>query len=106
MCLAEFAVISNLKPNASTERSVDLPQVTSCGPGPVSLPGEFIVCGYLPGLLVGPVSAFAQAFTLPAISTPQWARSGAISKAIRARSTPRTCLPSAKYSATWAGNQT
>src|SRR6266436_4882005 len=53
MCLAEFSVYSNLKPCASTDRIVDLPQVTSCGPGPVSLPGAFISCGYFPGGLVG-----------------------------------------------------
>src|SRR5262249_18055364 len=35
-------------------------------------------CGYFPGRLVGPVNAFAQAFTFPAISAPQCARSGAI----------------------------
>src|SRR6516162_5465310 len=55
MCLAEFSVYSNLKPCASTERIVDLPQVTSCGPGPVSLPGALISCGYFPGGLVGPM---------------------------------------------------
>src|ERR1700738_3580416 len=48
MCLAEFSVYSNLKPCASTDRIVDFPQVTSCGPGPVSLPGAFISCGYFP----------------------------------------------------------
>src|SRR6516165_5403245 len=79
MCLAEFSVYSNLKPCASTERIVDLPQVTSCGPGPVSLPGALISCGYFPGGLVGPMIALAQALTLPTISTPQWPRSGAIS---------------------------
>src|SRR6201996_6119943 len=79
MCLAEFSVYSNLKPCASTERIVDFPQVTSCGPGPVSLPGAFISCGYFPGGLVGPLIALAQALTLPMISTPQWPRSGAIS---------------------------
>src|SRR6266446_4932087 len=79
MCLAEFSVYSNLKPCASTDRIVDLPQVTSCGPGPVSLPGAFISCGYFPGGLVGPMIALAQALTLPTISTPQWPRSGAIS---------------------------
>ena len=42
MCLAEFSVYSNLKPCASTDRIVDFPQVASCGPGPVSLPGAFI----------------------------------------------------------------
>src|SRR5437764_8020154 len=89
MCLAEFSVYSNLKPYASTDRIVDFPQVTSCGPGPVSLPGAFISRGYWPGMLVGPSSAFAQALTLPAISTPQCACSGAISKLIFARSTPR-----------------
>src|SRR6478672_10612403 len=78
MCLAEFSVYSNLKPCASTDRIVDFPQVTSCGPGPVSLPGAFISCGYLPGGLVGPLIALAQALTLPMISTPQWPRSGAI----------------------------
>src|SRR5258707_2858947 len=104
MCLAEFSVYSNLKPNASTESTVDLPQVTSCGPGPVSLPGAFISWGNLPGLLVGPVRAFAQALTLPAISTPQLPRSGAISKAMRARSTPRSCRPSVNSALTRAGN--
>src|SRR5690349_20132001 len=84
MCLLELVVHWNLKPNESTEQTVDLPQVTSCGPGPVSLPGAFISWGYLPGLLVGPVSALAQALTLPAISVPQCAWSGAISKLIRA----------------------
>src|SRR5467141_3696083 len=69
MCLAEFSVYSNLKPCASTDRIVDLPQVTSCGPGPVSLPGAFISCGYFPGGLVGPMIALAQALTLPTIST-------------------------------------
>src|SRR6266436_4741837 len=49
----------------------DLPQVTSCGPGPVSLPGTFISCGYFPGGLVGPMIALAQALTLPTISTGQ-----------------------------------
>src|SRR5262249_6606374 len=104
MCLLEFVVHWNLKPNASAEQTVDLPQVTSCGPGPVSEPGAFMSCGYFPGRLVGPVSAFAQAFTFPAISAPQWARSGAISKVILARSTPRTCRPSANSAATRAGN--
>src|SRR3990172_8323341 len=47
------------------------PHVTSCAPAPVSQPGAFISCGYFPGRLVGPVSAFAQALTFPAISTPQ-----------------------------------
>src|SRR6267142_2606715 len=103
MCLAEFDVYSNLHPYASTERIVDFPQVTSCGPGPVSLPGAFISRGYVPGLLVGPVSAFAQALTLPTISTPQRAWSGAISKAIFARSTPRACRPPAKHSLTQPG---
>src|SRR5262249_52338448 len=65
----------------------DLPQVTSC-PGPVSEAGGFMSCGYFPVRLVGPVRALAQAFTLPAISIPHWARSGATSKVIRARSTP------------------
>jgi len=55
--LAEFSVYSNLKPGASTERIVDLPRVTSCIPGPVSLPGAFISCGYFRGGLVGPVIA-------------------------------------------------
>jgi hypothetical protein len=32
MCLAEFSAYSNLKPCASTDRIVDFPQVTSCGP--------------------------------------------------------------------------
>jgi len=54
--LAEFEVYSNLKPNASTERMVAFPQVTSCGPGPVSLPGAFISRGYWPGALVGELS--------------------------------------------------
>ena len=81
MCLAEFSVYSNLKPCASTDRIVDSPQVTSCGPGPVSLPGAFISCGYFPGGLVGPMIALAQALTLPTISTPHWPRSGAISYA-------------------------
>src|SRR5258707_10031045 len=45
MCLAEFDVYSKSKPNASTERIVDLPQVASCGPGPVSLPCAFIKRG-------------------------------------------------------------
>src|SRR5882724_3112394 len=71
MCLAEFSVYSNLKPCASTDTIVDLPQVTSCGPGPVSLPGAFISCGYFPGGLVGPMIALAQALSLPTISTPQ-----------------------------------
>jgi hypothetical protein len=48
----------------------------------------------LPGELVGPVSALAHAFTFPAMSMPQWARSGAISNLMCARSTPRTCRPS------------
>jgi hypothetical protein len=60
--------------------------------------------GYFPGRLVGPVRALAQAFTLPTTSVPHRARSGAISKAIRARSTPRTCRPSANREATKAGN--
>src|SRR5262245_35153914 len=77
MCLLEFVVHWNLYPKASTEQIVDLPQVTSC-PGPVSEPGGFMSCGYFPGGLVGPVRALAQAFTLPAISVPHWARSGAI----------------------------
>src|SRR6516162_1429604 len=42
MCFAEFSVYSNLKPCASTDRIVDFPHVTTCGPGPVSLPGAFI----------------------------------------------------------------
>src|SRR5215469_14359220 len=71
MCLAEFSMYSNLKPCASTERAVDFPQVTSCCPGPVSLPGAFISCGYFPGGLVGPLMALAHALTLPVISTPQ-----------------------------------
>ena len=79
MCLDELVVQCHLKSKASTVQTVDLPQVASCGPGPVSQPGEFMSCGYLPGRLVGPVSALAHAFTFPAISTPQWARSGAIS---------------------------
>jgi hypothetical protein len=69
MCLLELVVHWNLKPNASTEHTIDLPQVTSC-PGPVSDPGGFMSCGYFPGRLVGPVRALAQAFTLPAISIP------------------------------------
>src|SRR5262245_63155722 len=96
MCLLEFVVHWNLKPNASTEQTVDLPQVTSCGPGPVSEPGAFMSCGYFPGVLVGPVSAFAQAFTLPAISAPQRPRSGAISNVMHARSTPSNFRPSGK----------
>src|SRR5580704_15635946 len=72
MCLAEFSVYSNLKLYAPTERMVDLPQMTSCGPGPVSLPGAFISCGYFPGGLVGPLMALAQALILLTISTPQW----------------------------------
>src|SRR5881392_2253399 len=104
MCLAEFSVYSNLKPCASTDRIVDLPQVTSCGPGPVSLPGAFISCGYLPGLLVGPTSAVAHALTLPAISQPQAPRSGAISQVIFARSTPMSWRPAANNPATRAGN--
>jgi hypothetical protein len=60
--------------------------VTIC-PGPVSDPGGFTSCGYLSGTLVGPVGALAQALTLPAISVPQWERSGAISNVIRTRST-------------------
>src|SRR5712691_11572386 len=103
MCLAEFSVYSNLKPCASTDRIVDLPQVTSCGPGPVSLPGAFISCGYFPGGLVGPMIALAQALTLPTISTPQWPRSGAISYVILARSMPRLCRPPAKHSLTQPG---
>ena len=46
--MAEFNVYSNLKPCASTDRIVDLPQVTSCGPGPVSLPGAFISLKKMP----------------------------------------------------------
>src|SRR6476659_3298065 len=69
MCLLELVVHWNLKSNASTEHTIDLPQVTS-GPGPVSEPGGFMSCGYFPGRLVGPVSAFAHAFTFPAISVP------------------------------------
>src|SRR5215471_18618725 len=103
MCLLELVVHWNLKPKASTDQVVDLPQVTIC-PGPVSDPGGLISCGYLPGRLVGPVSALAQAVTLPAISVPQLARSGATSKVICARSTPRTCRPSANRPATKAGN--
>src|SRR5882762_1113780 len=103
MCLAEFSVYSNLKPCASTDRIVDLPQVTSCGPGPVSPPGAFISCGYFPGGLVGPMIALAQALTLPTISTPQWPRSGAISYVILARSMPRLCRPPAKHSLTQPG---
>ena len=72
MCLAEFSVYSNLKPCASTDKIVDFAQVTSCGPGPVSLPGACISCGYFPGGLVGPLMALAQALILPTISTPQW----------------------------------
>lgn len=44
MCLLESVVHWNLKPNASTEHTIDLPQVTSC-PAPVSDPGGFIRCG-------------------------------------------------------------
>src|ERR1700751_1427256 len=69
MCLLELVVHWNLKPNASTEHTIDLPQVTSC-PGPVSEPGGFMSCGYFPDRLVGPVRALAQAFTLSAISVP------------------------------------
>ena len=61
-------------------------------------------CGYFPGRLVGPVNAFAHAFTFPAISAPQWARSGAISNVIRARSTPRSCRPSGNIAPHCAGN--
>src|SRR6202040_3004960 len=103
MCLAEFSVYSNLKPCASTDRIVDFPQVTICGPGPVSLPGAFISCGYFPGGLVGPMIALAQALTLPTISTPQWPRSGAISYVILARSIPRPCRPPATHSLTQPG---
>src|SRR5215471_12647064 len=103
MCLLELVVHWNLKPNASTEQIVDLPQVTIC-PGPVSEPGGFMSCGYFPGRLVGPVSALAQAFTLPAMSVPQFARSGATPKVILARSTPRTWRPSANSPATKDGN--
>src|SRR5215510_6890860 len=103
MCLLEFVVHWNLKPNASAEQTVDLPQVTSCGPGPVSLPGAFISCGYFPGRLVGPLIALAHALTLPIISTPQWPRSGAISYLIFARSMPRLCRPPAKHSLTQPG---
>ena len=53
MCLLELVVHWNLYPNASTEQTVDLPHVTSCGPGPVSEPGAFMSCGYFPGKLVG-----------------------------------------------------
>ena len=42
ICFAAFSVYSNLKPCAWTDKMVDLPQVTSCGPGPVSLPGAFM----------------------------------------------------------------
>src|SRR6202049_3339938 len=103
MCLLGFVVHWDLKLNASKEHTAALPQVTTC-PGPVSEPGGFISCGYLPGRLVGPARALAQAFTLPAISVPHWAWSGAISKVIRARSTPRTCRPWANSEATKAGN--
>src|SRR5262249_394427 len=103
MCLLELVVHWNLKPNASTEQIVDLPQVTSC-PGPVSEPGGFMSCGYFPGRLVRPVSAPAQALTLPASSAPEFARSDAISKGIRARPPPRPCRPSANSPATKAGN--
>src|SRR5437867_4564273 len=103
MCLLELTVHWNLKPNASTEQIVDLPQVTTW-PGPVSEPGGLISCGYLPGRLVGPLIALAQALTLPAISAPQRARSGAISKVIRARSTPRICRPSGNMPPQNAGN--
>jgi hypothetical protein len=44
MCLLESVVHWNLKPNASTEHTIDLPRVTSC-PAPVSDPGGFIRCG-------------------------------------------------------------
>ena len=44
--LAEFSVYSNLNPCASTERIIDLPHVTSCSPGPVSLSGALISWGY------------------------------------------------------------
>src|SRR5437773_4263694 len=104
MCFAELTVQPNLWPNASTSRIVDFPQVTSCGPGPVSLPGAFIIWGYLPALLVGPISAFAHALTLPAISQPQEPRSGAISQVMLARSTPMSLRPSANSSATRAGD--
>jgi len=79
MCFAE-SPSSRTEAEGIDRKDRRFTQVTSCGPGPVSLPGAFISWGYLPGLLVGPVSAFAQAFTLSAISTPQWPRSGAISK--------------------------
>ena len=71
MCFAELTVQEKSKPNASTLHTVDLPHVTNCGPGPVSEPGALANRGYSPGLLVGPVSASAQALTLPAMSTPQ-----------------------------------
>jgi hypothetical protein len=72
MCLLELVVHWNLWPKASTEQTVDLPQVTTC-PGPVSEPGGLISCGYFPRKLVGPVKAWAQALILPAISVPQGA---------------------------------
>src|SRR5262245_36025283 len=84
MCFEELTVQGNLKPKASTEHSVDLPQVTIC-PGPVSEPGGLCNCGNFPGRLVGPVMALAHAFSLPAISVPQCEWSGAISKAILAQ---------------------
>ena len=73
MCLAEFAVYSNLKPNASTERIVDFPQVMSCEPGPVSLPWRAHQPRVLARCAGRPNDALAKASTLPAISTPQWA---------------------------------
>src|SRR5262252_5085019 len=103
MCLLELVVHWNLKPNASAEQTVDLPQVTSCGPGPVSEPGALMSCGYFPGGLVGPVSALAHAFTLPVISAPQWPKSGAMSNVIFARSTPSNFLPSGKKDPHLAG---
>jgi uncharacterized membrane protein len=44
MCFDELTVQPNLKPNASTAHSVDLPQVAIC-PGPVSEPGGLWSCG-------------------------------------------------------------
>ena len=103
MCLAELTSQENSKPKALTLQTVALPQVTSCGPGPVSEPGALARRGYSPGLLVGPVSASAQAVTLPAISTPQRDWSGAISKEILARSAPRSWRPSVNRAATLPG---
>src|SRR5437660_12607176 len=100
MCLAEFSAYSNLKPCASTERIVDLLQVTSCGPGPVSLPGACISCGYFPGGLVGPMIALAQALTLPKISTPLWPRFGAFYYVILGLSMTSLCRNPVELSCT------